>query len=154
MSTALSRASRNLRSLIHRDPFLMVRDEMDQLFSRLSAEMDGGTLAGQVVPALDLSETDKTIEVRADLPGLKPEEIDIKVSRNSITISGERKEATEEKGRSWHRVERKHGTFVRTVPLPCEVEQEKIDASYKEGVLTVTIPKSPGSLTRKVKVKS
>lgn len=154
MSNALSKNVRSLRNLLRRDPFLSMRDELDQLFSRLSSETDGGWLSGEMVPSLDLSETDKTVEVRADLPGLKAEDIDIQVSQNTLTVSGERKEEKEEKGRSWHRVERKYGTFSRTVPLPCEVDQEKIDASYKDGVLTVTLPKGASAQTRKIKVKS
>ena len=154
MSTGLTKNARGLRNLFRRDPFLSMRDDFEQLFSRLSAEVDGGGLVGEIVPSLDLSETDKTVELRADLPGLKAEDIDIQVSQNTITVSGERKEEKEEKGKSWHRVERKYGAFSRTVALPCEVDQEKIDANYKDGVLTVTIPKGPGAQTRKVKVKS
>lgn len=148
---------RGLRSLLSRDPLLALRDELDNLFSRFSAEMDGGWLSGRLVPSLDLSETDGNIEIRMDLPGIKPEDVDIQATENTITIKGERKEEKEEKpgeGRSYHRVERRSGSFLRTVTLPCQVNQDKIDATYKDGVLTITLPKTEAARTKKIKVKA
>ncbi|MGQ0633810.1 MAG: Hsp20/alpha crystallin family protein [Planctomycetaceae bacterium] len=157
MATGVAKSEgKGLRSLFSRDPLLALRDELEGLFSRFSAEMDGGWLSGQMMPSLDLSETDTTVEVRMDLPGIKPEDVDIQVTENTITIKGERKEEKEEKGngRSFHRIERRSGSFLRTITLPCHVNQERVDAAYKDGVLTVTLPKSEAARTRKIKVKT
>src|SRR5437660_237283 len=83
---------RGLRSWFSRDPFLSLREELDSMLAKMSAEFDGGWLSGGVLPALDLSETDAAIEVRMDVPGFKPDEIDIQVTENTITVSAQRQE--------------------------------------------------------------
>ncbi len=105
-----------------------------------------------VAPSLDLTESEGAVEVRVDLPGIKPEEIDVKVSDNLLTVSGTRKEEKEEKGKTYHHVERYQGTFSRTVALPCCVDEGKVDAQYKDGVLTVKMPKTEAAKCRKIKV--
>ena len=87
-----------------------------------------------MVPALDLSETDTAIEVRMDLPGITAKDIDIQVSGNVLTVSGQRKEEKEEKGKTFHRVERRYGSFSRSVTLPCAVEESEVAAEYHDGV--------------------
>lgn len=88
-----------------------------------------------------------------DLPGIDPEQIDISISGNVLTIRGERKEEKEEKGRTWHRVERRKGSFSRSLTLPCAVTEDEAAAEYKDGVLLVTVSKCEEARSHKVRVK-
>ena len=85
---------------------------------------------------------------------MKPDEIDIEITENMLNISGERKEEKEEKGRTFHRVERHTGHFSRSIMLPCEVNENKIEARSHEGVLTITLPKTETAKTKRIKVQS
>jgi HSP20 family protein len=105
-------------------------------------------------PPLDMSETDTAVRIRMDLPGVAPNEIDIQVSGNQLTVTGERKEESEEKGATFHRIERRTGQFSRSITLPCTVDEGKIDAMYQDGVLCISLPKSEESRPRHIKVKA
>ncbi|GIV79298.1 Hsp20/alpha crystallin family protein [Litorilinea aerophila] len=94
-------------------------------------------------PRVDVSETDKEIRVSAELPGMEPDDIEVTVSGNLLTISGEKRAEHEEQGEQYYRMERTYGSFQRTIPLPYEVDADKVNARYKNGVLTITLPK-PG----------
>src|ERR1700686_4837717 len=94
--TAPSRVSRHLRPLFGRDPFTALRQEVEDLLSRFSADGPETWFAGAMSPSVDLSETNEALQVRIDVPGLKPEDIEIEVTHNSMRISGERKEEKEE----------------------------------------------------------
>ncbi len=93
-------------------------------------------------PRFDLAETETAIEVKAELPGLEKKDIDISLEGESLIIKGEKHEEKEEKGKRFHRIERTYGSFCRTVRLPAEVQPDKIEAAYENGVLTVTLPKT------------
>lgn len=105
-------------------------------------------------PAVDISEDDKAIYVTADIAGVKPEDIKINVDKNVLTLEGERKLETKEEKGGYHRVERSYGCFRRSFSLPDTVTSEEIDASYKDGVLTLTLPKTPESKPREIKVNA
>lgn len=152
MSTAV--AKREPRTMRTWDPFQSVREEAESLWSNLTGERGNGWFAPMVVPPIDLSETANAVTVRTDLPGIKPDEIDIQLSNNVLTISGQRQEEKEEKGQTFHRVERRSGSFSRSVTLPTAVAEDKVDAQYKDGVLTVTMPKTEEAKSRKIKVKA
>jgi HSP20 family protein len=155
MSTALStRISRGLAPLFGREPFRTLQEEMDDLIGRFSADWNGEWLRGVMVPSIDVTEGDNTLQVRMDVPGVNPEEINIEVTGNTLRVSGERKEEKEEKGKTYHRVERRSGSFARSLTLPCAVKDDKVSAESHEGVLTITLPKTEESKTHKVKVKS
>ncbi|MEZ6120010.1 MAG: Hsp20/alpha crystallin family protein [Pirellulaceae bacterium] len=102
---------------------------------------------------MDLSENDEALKVRVDLPGVKMEDIDVQVNANQLTITAERKEEQETKEATTHRLERRIGRFSRSLALPCEVDETAIAATYQEGVLTVTLPKSEKTKTRRITVK-
>jgi HSP20 family protein len=127
---------------------------MNGLRSRLWGDQDEGWFAGAMVPALDVSETDTVIDVRMDLPGITAKDIDIQVNGNLLTVSGERKEEKEEKGKAVHRGERSYGQFFRSVTLPSNVIESEVAAEYKDGVLTIKLPKTEQSKAHKIKVKS
>ena len=127
----------------------------DELVTRFFGSPDlpvfGG---GSWYPALDIAEQDDGVVVKAELPGLKAEDIDLSVDGNSLTISGEKKDCSEEKDGSYYHVERQYGTFQRTITLPSEVDSDKIKATYNGGVLTVHLPKSESAKPRRIRVTS
>jgi HSP20 family protein len=109
---------------------------------------------GLWTPSVDVSETPKEVIVKAELPGMDPKDIDVSVRGDILTLSGERKQETEEKGENFHRVERSYGSFSRSVKLPAEVDSGKVDATYKDGVLRITMPKTKEAATKKIQVKA
>lgn len=136
-------------------PFRSLQQEMDDLINRFSRDWDGGLLsAADFRPATDIAETADSLEVRLDAPGMKPEDISIEVTGDTLKISGQRKEEKEEKGKTFHRVERRSGQFYETMTLPCAVKEDKVRAEFNDGVLTVTLPKSEEAKTHKVAIKS
>ncbi|HEY3395062.1 MAG TPA: Hsp20/alpha crystallin family protein [Lacipirellulaceae bacterium] len=150
-----TRRSGGLSSMWRRDPFTALREEMNDLRSRLwGGEEEGWFGAALAAPSVDLSETDTAVEVRMDLPGVKPDDIDIQVSGNILSVTGQRQEEKEEKGRTFHRVERHSGSFSRAITLPAAVNESEVAAEYRDGVLAITLPKSEQAKTRKIKVKS
>jgi len=90
----------------------------------------------------------------SELPGLKPEEVNVELSAGCLWISGNKQEESEEKGKTYHRVERRHGEFRRMVQLPTAVEENNVKARFEHGVLTVTIPKSKQAKTKRIPIKS
>ena len=154
--TLATRKPRSLLSAWRNEPFAafpMLREEMGDLLSRFWGNGEEEWFGGTLTPSVDVSETDGTVEVRMDLPGVKANEIDIQINNNVLTISGERKEEKEEKGRTFHRVERRIGSFSRSLALPAAVAEDKVNAEYHEGVLKVTLPKTEQSKAQKIKVK-
>jgi HSP20 family protein len=125
---------------------------MENLLSRALGEDGGNTWLTEFTPRVNVAETDKGYEVTAELPGLKPEDIHVELERDVLTISGERKEEDEEKGKTFHRVERRYGAFRRAMNLPDATLADKVNAEYKNGVLKVIVPKSKDARPTKVKV--
>lgn len=143
------------------DPFRVFKTQMDDLFNDWSA-LPLPSLAGQGMLSLrvDISETPSEVTVKADLPGVEQKNIDITVSGDQLTIKAEKKseaeEKKDEKGRIYHRVERSYGAFQRTMTLPFDVDPAKVSANFKDGVLTVAVPKPPEvqRQTKKIEIKS
>jgi HSP20 family protein len=109
-------------------------------FHNLQKDMDIGWS-----PRLDVSETEKALEVVADLPGLEKKDISVSLEDDLLIIKGERKEEKESKEKLFHTIERSSGSFYRALRLPVEVEKDKIDANFKDGVLTLNLPKTKES---------
>lgn len=105
-------------------------------------------------PAFDVSETESDFVVKAEVPGIDQKNIDISFSNGLLTVSGEKTHETKDENEHYHTVERSYGSFRRTFRLPAEVDTEKVDATYKDGVLTVTLPKSETVKPKKIEVKS
>lgn len=105
-------------------------------------------------PEVDIEETKDAIVLRADIPGVKKSDLHIAVENNQLIIRGERKAETESKGRNFHRVERTYGTFQRSFMLPATVLSDKVEATYKDGVLEVTVPKAEEVKPREIEIKS
>ena len=133
-----------------------MRREIDRLFDRLSEgwPFRGLGETGRWMPSVDVSETEKELMVRAELPGMDPKEIDISLSGNVITIKGERKHEREEKKENFHLVERSSGSFSRSIQLPAEVQADKIQATYKDGILSISMPKTKVEAVKRIEVKA
>jgi HSP20 family protein len=105
------------------------------------------------LPEANITESDKAIEVAIELPGMKPEDVKVELHDRMLTISGEKKEEKEESGKTFHRVERRSGSFRRAFTLPMEVEEGNVDAKFTDGVLHVTLPKTEKAAPKKIEVK-
>ena len=103
-------------------------------------------------PHVDVLETENEIVVKADLPGVDEKDIDIKIENGTLTLKGERKVENDDTEKGYHRIERGYGSFVRCFSVPTSVDPEKVNASYKSGVLSVTLPKKEAAKPRSIKV--
>jgi len=131
------------------------RKEMDQLFHQFNSGEKGGEMAPvQWSPRLNVSENETQYDVSIDLPGLKPEEVNVELRQGELWITGERKTETEEQGKTWHRVERSYGQFRRVVRLGDDLASDKVEAEYKDGVLKIVVPKAEQAKTKKIEIKS
>ena len=128
--------------------FSSLQREMDRLFE------DFFRRGGLMRPSVDVVETDDTVVVKAELPGMEPKDVDISVSGDKLTIKGERKAEKEEKGKTFYRMERGYGSFCRTIELPASVEADKAKADYKNGVLEITLPKTEQVKAKKIPIKT
>ena len=137
-----------------------LREEMHDLFSRFFGDEDrtspleawpGGF--GRM-PRMDLAESENDVAVTVELPGVDPKEVNIQVTGNVLNVSGERKQEKEEKKRDYHYMERSFGSFHRSVQLPSTVDAEKVDATFRNGVLTVKLAKRADAKPRRITVRS
>jgi len=126
-------------------------DWMDRFFEEALPAVWGDEKV--LMPAFDISETEDKIVVRADLPGVDVKDLDISITENVLTVKGEKRQEKEEKGESFHRVERRYGSFSRSFTLPAEVKAERVEAVYKDGVLRIEIPKAEASRPKRIEVK-
>jgi HSP20 family protein len=133
---------------------MTVRERMDDLFAGLLSEGGNDGDVREWSPRLDLSESDKAFVLRMDLPGVTANDIEIHVKQNTLTVSGEKKSETEEATGTFHRIERCDGKFCRMVTFPCPVVEGKVEARYRDGVLTITLPKTVVAPVRRVVVNS
>jgi HSP20 family protein len=159
---------RGSRSLTRREedhPFLSLRREMDTLFDEFfkGFEMEPwGRLWGEgngtnFSPRVNVSESEKEIQVTAELPGIDPKDVDVSLARDVLTIRGEKQEEKKEEKDNYYHVERSFGSFSRSIPLPAGlVNADQIDANFKNGVLTITLPKreEAQATTKRIAVKA
>lgn len=150
-------------------PFDSLRREVDRLFEDFGFGLHrpARTVPADVdpvwrrdfgfvtTPAVDIAEKDDAFEITAELPGLSEKDVDVSHANGMLTIKGEKKQETEEKKKDYHLTERRYGAFQRGFALPEGVDEDKIDARFKNGVLTVTLPKTPEArkAAKKIEVK-
>ncbi|MCL5405206.1 MAG: Hsp20/alpha crystallin family protein [Deltaproteobacteria bacterium] len=127
-------------------------DLVDDFFAELAPFFADGRR--DPAPEFDISETGEHIVIRADIPGIDLKDLEIEVDDRVLTLKGNRKEEREEKTECFHRAERRFGSFSRSFRLPDDVEADKIEAVYKDGVVKVTVPKGEGAKPKKVEVKA
>ena len=136
-------------------PFGTLRREMDRVLERFG-DWDLPELArmGGWSPSLDLAETKDGFAVKVEIPGMEPSDIHVALDNQLLTIKGEKKQEKETKDEHYYRMERSYGAFARTVRLPAAVDGSKVTAGFKNGVLTVTLPKAPGAKGTQIPVKA
>jgi len=145
------------KHLVRWDPFRemnSLRDDMERLFDSAYGRYPRERSEISWAPPLDIEETKDAITVRAEIPGMKKEEIRIAISGDTLSISGERKHRAEEKGRTFHRIERSYGCFMRTLVLPSDVQGDKVKATYTDGILELNMPKSETAKVREISIDS
>ena len=138
------------------DPFREMENVFDQYARALSLPRRGSQetiTAGDWAPRVDIGETDKEFSIKAEIPEVKKEDVKVTVDNGVLTIRGERKQEKEEKDKKFHRVERFYGSFMRSFTLPENVDESKIDASFKDGMLNLTIPKTEATKPKAIDVK-
>jgi HSP20 family protein len=143
-------------------PFAELQREVNRLFESFFPDGGEGFLepfrgfgaaARAFTPRVNVSETDREVRVTAELPGIDEKDIDVSVTRNTLTIRGEKGSEKEDKSESYYRVERSFGQFERTLPLPADVVAEEVEARFSKGILTVVLPKTEEARSQATKVK-
>jgi HSP20 family protein len=144
------------------DPFTSLREEMNRLFDSFHTGFEPAQLSriddasASWAPKVNVTENDNALLVTAELPGIDEKDIDVSLDNGLLTIRGEKKQEKEEKDKNFYRSERSYGMFQRSLALPVEVDENKIDAEYKKGVLKLTLPKTKEAISkvRKIPVKT
>jgi HSP20 family protein len=129
-----------------------LQGDMNRLFDRFFEGRAANGTARRWIPAMDLVETDDRLVLRGDLPGMSEDDIDIEIKDSVLTVSGERKAESEEKGKGYHRVERAFGSFSRSLTLPQGIDADQVKAEFDKGVLEVTIPKPAEAKPTRVQI--
>ena len=146
-------------TLVRWDPFREleeVSDRLNRMFARPATARTNGKetmIVADWTPSVDISETDGEYQIKAEIPDVKKEDVKVTVEDGVLTIQGERKHENEEKGKKFHRIERSYGSFVRTFSLPDVIDEEKVKAEFKDGVLNLYLPKSEKAKPKAIEVK-
>ncbi len=130
-----------------------LRDEMNDLLNRFWSTASEPFGLAEWSPALDVSETDEAVLVHAEIPGIDPKDLDISVVGDTLTLRGQKIDETEQSGRNYHRVERRYGSFTRSLVLPAAVDPDNVTATAKEGVLEIRLPKKEEAKARRIEIK-
>ena len=136
------------------DPFrdvIALQNRVNSLFREMN-ESDSPLTTASFVPAVDIYEDSKKVVLKLEVPGIEEKDLDIRVENNTLTVKGERKFEKEEKEENFHRIERRYGSFYRAFTLPSTVDNEHINASYKNGVLVLELSKKPEAQPKQIKV--
>jgi len=139
-------------------PFYSLQQEMNRLFDdffqgfALEPFGEGEERYAVFSPSIDIRESEEGITITAEIPGVDEKDVEVLVSDDSITIKGEKKREQEDKGKDYYRLERTYGSFHRVIPLPRGINLEKVEAAFKNGVLSVTLPKSEEAKTQSKKI--
>jgi HSP20 family protein len=148
-----------MNALTRWDPFREleeVSERLNRLFGRTKFLRENGKerlTVADWVPTVDIAETDTEYQIMAELPEVKKEDVKVTVENGVLTIQGERRQEKEEKGKRYHRVERSYGSFIRSFALPDHVDDTKVKAEYKDGVLHLHLPKSERAKPKAIEVK-
>jgi len=134
---------------------MSVRDEMSRVLNEVfgrGASDESAWVSGAWTPPVDIYETDEALVMKAELPGFSKDDISIELKENTLVIKGERKHEDEVKEGNYHRMERSYGAFQRAFMLPMTVDQEKVKASYKDGILELRLPKVQAAQPKRIAV--
>ena len=132
-----------------------LRRDMDRLFSRLWDDFGMPHLQrpSRDIPSIDLYETEDNLILKAEIPGLSPEDLDISITNDILTFKGEMKKEFAQERENYHRMERRYESFSRNIQLPSRVVIKDVEATYREGIVTIIMPKCKPEITKKVKIK-
>jgi HSP20 family protein len=146
---------RSIQSL-HREMNRMIDDFFQGFSLNPFEDFDFENRFGNYSPRVNVTENDKEILVIAELPGLDEKDFEVDLSRDTLTIKGEKREERDDKEKGHYRLERTYGSFHRTIPMPCEVDEEKVEATFKKGVLKLRLPKTEEAkkAVKKITVKA
>ena len=133
--------------------FDSMRREMLRLFDAVAGDTSGDVGAG-LFPPMNITQDDDNFYLRAEVPGIRPNELSISAVRNRVSLAGKREIQCEHERVSYHRKERAEGSFNRTVTLPTEVDAERVEARYGDGILTLTLPKAEEAKPRQIAVRT
>ncbi len=137
-----------------------LQDEVNRLFedfgrgwSVAPAALEAGK--SEFVPRIDVADGEKEVKISVELPGLEEKDVEVLIEKDEVVLKGEKKVEEEEKKKDYYRMERRYGSFLRTIPLPCEIDREKAEAVFQKGVLTVRLPKAPAAVqsVKKIPIK-
>jgi HSP20 family protein len=148
-----------MSNIVRWEPFrelVSLREAMDRLFEESFVRPGGGRLApaGMELPAVDMYQTDDAVVVKSAIPGIKPEDIDISITGDTLTIKGETRVEEEVNEENYIRRERRYGSFCRSLALPLPVVTDKAEAEFENGVLTLTLPKAEEVKPKAIKIKA
>ncbi|MFW6147497.1 MAG: Hsp20/alpha crystallin family protein [Thermodesulfobacteriota bacterium] len=148
--------TRMLQLVPQRSNWLSLIPEVD-FFDRMFSDWDVPSMwssdEGIVVPAFDVSENEKEYVISGEIPGIDPKDLDVTLSDGILSIRGEKKQESEDKKENYHRIERHYGSFQRSFKVPENIHRDKLDATYKDGILKLTLPKAEQSDVKKIEVK-
>lgn len=130
-----------------------LRKEMERLFDRFFEPIWPEPMLGEWEPTLDVAETKDEVVVKVEVPGVEPKDIAVALEDGMLTIKGEKRAETEEKDKRYHRVERSYGAFYRAIRVPAPVDETKVKATFKDGVVTITMPKAPGAKGKTIPIE-
>lgn len=148
--------AREITKWAHLPSISSLQTEMNRMLDRFFSGGDlfeSGMNAGMWIPPVDLAETAEKITIKAEIPGIDPKEVNISIQENVLLIKGEKKEEQEEKGKNYYRMERRYGSFSRSIDLPASVDTNKITAECKNGVLEITLQKKEEIKPKQIQVK-
>lgn len=141
-----------MRALVPEGGMTTFRKEMDRFLERFW-DVDETPTVGAWNPRVDLSETKEALMLKAEMPGIEPKDLQLTIENGVITLQGEKRQETEDKGERYYRTERNYGSFVRSLRLPANVDATKVTALFKHGVLTVTMLKAAEARGTTVPIK-
>ena len=147
-----------MTALMRWDPFRELEemsDRLNRMFARPAVRTNGKEtmIVADWIPTVDISETDGEYQIKAEIPDVRKEDVKVSLEDGVLTIQGERKQEKEEKGKKYHRIERSYGSFVRSFSLPDVIDEEKVKAEFKDGVLNLHLPKSEKAKPKAIEVK-
>ncbi|HSM83368.1 MAG TPA: Hsp20/alpha crystallin family protein [Nodosilinea sp.] len=145
----------SLDKITHWEPFRgieQLHQEMNHLFDRLMQEGDGDGRSLTFIPSAELEETDQAIQLKLEVPGMEAKDLDVEVTESTVSVKGERKSESKTEEKGVVRSEFRYGTFERLIPLPVPIQTANVQATYKNGLLTLTLPKVESAPQSTVKV--
>jgi len=146
-------------TIVRWDPFrdlVSIQDELNRLFGRTFAGVESTrpAAAGAWMPSMDVYETEDKIVATVELPGIDPKDVEVAVEDSTLTVSGSREFSAEVQEESFHRIERRYGSFSRAITLPQTADTEKVEAAFDKGVLTVEVPKVEKAKPKRIQIKA